>query len=150
LFSVRIDEIRALSAEGDTATGEALSHKLFSEAPGDRVMLDAIEQFYVKQSDEFLEQNNYLDARLKMEYLRDKFRHGLNTSLTRRVIGRLEDHARKNFEAARQAVEAKDRSKALTALEEAEQAWPTLPGLREFRVRTVGEYTVLRVGVRNL
>jgi ABC-type transport system substrate-binding protein len=150
LFSVRIDEIRALSAEGQIATGEVLSHKLFSEAPGDRVLLDAIEQFYVKQADEFLEQNNFLEARLKMEYLREKFRHGLSTQLTRRIIGRLENHARKHFELARQAVEAKDRSKALTALEEAEQAWPTLPGLREFRVRTVGEYTVLRVGVRSL
>src|SRR5436305_14708759 len=120
LFAVRIDELRALSAEGDTATGEALAHKLFSEAPGDRVLLEALEQFYVKQSDEFLAQNDYLDARLKMEYLRDRFRHPLNTPLTQRVIARLEDHARKNFEAARQAVEAKDRSKALTALEEAE------------------------------
>jgi ABC-type transport system substrate-binding protein len=150
LFAVRIDEVRALAAEKDYHTGEALSHRLFSESPGDRALLEAIEQFYVKQAEEFLQTNDYLGARLKIEYLRNRFRHQLTTPLTQRVIGRLEDFARRKFEAARQAVEAKDRSQALTALEEAEQAWPTLPGLREFRVRVVGEYVVLRVGVRNL
>jgi len=48
---------------------------------------------------------------------------------TRRVIERLEEQARKNFEVAKKAIDEKNRSQALSALEIAEQAWPTLPGL---------------------
>jgi len=37
LVSIRIDEVRALTAERDYATAEALAHKMFQATPGDRV-----------------------------------------------------------------------------------------------------------------
>jgi len=57
---------------------------------------------------------------------------------TRRVIERLEEQARKNFEVAKKAIDEKNRSQALSALEIAEQAWPTLPGLREIPGKNAG------------
>lgn len=150
LVSIRIDEVRALTAERDYATAEALAHKMFQATPGDRVVLEVIEQLYVKQCDELFAENNFLEARLMLESLQTKYRNTLTSMPTRRVIERLEEQARKNFEAAKKAIDDKNRSQALSALEIAEQAWPTLPGLREFRVKTLGEYSVLRVGVRQL
>lgn len=150
LFAVRIDEMRALTAERDYTTAEALAQKMFQATPGDRVLLDVIEQLYVNVCDNYFAENNFQQARLVLEGLRDRYRNQLTSNPTKRVIERLEEHARKNFDAARKAIEEKDRSTALTALEAAEQAWPTFPGLREFRVKLLGEYSVLRVGVRNL
>ena len=148
LFDVRVDEMRALTAERDYATAEALAQKMFQATPGDRVLLDVIEQLYVKVCDDQFAENNFLQARLVLEGLRDRYRNPLTSLPTRRVVERLEDHARKNFDAAKKAIDDKNRSQALSALETAEQAWPTLPGLREFRVKVLGEYSVLRVGVR--
>ncbi len=150
LFSVRIDELRALQAERDYVTAEALATRLFQETPGNRVLLETIEQVFLKQADEFLNQNQFLNGRLRLETLRDKYRNPLTSTLTKRMVERLEEHARKNADVAKQAVESNDRSKALAALEEAEQAWPTFPGLRELREKLLGEYGVLRIGVRTL
>lgn len=150
LFAIRIDEIRALVAERDYATADALGQKMFKATPGDRILLDAIEQIFIKLCDESFAENNYLQARLFIESLRDKYRNPLQSANTKRVVERLEDQARKKFEEARKANEDKNRTGALSALEAAEQAWPTLPGLREFRVSLLGEYAVLRIGVRNL
>lgn len=150
LTNTRIDELRALAAEKDYATGEALAQKMFLATPGDRAMLDVIEQLYVKQCEELFAENHFLEARLMLESLQTKYRNTLTSMPTRRVIERLEEQARKNFEIAKKATDEKNRSAALSALEIAEQAWPTLPGLREFRVKTLGEYSVLRIGVRQL
>ncbi|MBL8825177.1 MAG: ABC transporter substrate-binding protein [Planctomycetia bacterium] len=150
LFAIRIDELRALTAERDYVTAEALSQKMFQSAPGDRVLLDVIEQFYIKMCDDHFGENNTLQARLTLEKLRDRYRNPWTSMSTRRIIERLEEEARKNFEKSRAAVEEKNRSGALASLEAAEQAWPTLPGLREFRVKLLGEFSVLRVGVRTL
>ncbi len=150
LANTRIDELRALAAERDYATGEALAQKMFLTTPGDRAMLDVIEQLYVKQCEELFAENRFLEARLMLESLQAKYRNTLTSMPTRRVIERLEEQARKNFEIAKKATDEKNRSAALSALEIAEQAWPTLPGLREFRVKTLGEYSVLRIGVRQL
>lgn len=150
LFSIRIDEIRALIAERDYATADALGQKMFKATPGDRVLLETIEQIFIKMCDDNLNDNNYLQARLLLEALRDRYRNPLQSANTKRVVERLEDHSRKKFEEARKATEAKNTPGALSALEAAEQAWPTLPGLREFRVSLLGEYAVLRVGVRTL
>lgn len=150
LFGVRIDEMRALVAERDYLTAGALAQQMYKVSPGDKVLLDVIEQLHVKVCDDFFAENNFLQARLVLESLRDKYGNPLTSMPTRRVVERLEDQARKNFEAAKKAIDEKNRSQALSNLEVAEQAWPTLPGLREFRVKVLGEYSVLRVGVRTL
>jgi ABC-type transport system substrate-binding protein len=150
LQSIRIDELRALTADRDYATAEALAQKMFVATPGDRVMLDVIEGLYVKQCDDQFNENNVLQARLILEILRDRYRNPLTAGPPRRIIERLEDIARKKFEAAKKAIVENKRTDALSSLEDAEQAWPTFPGLREFRVKLLGEYAVLRVGVRTL
>jgi ABC-type transport system substrate-binding protein len=150
LFTVRIDELRALQVEHDYLTGDALAAVLFHDAPGNRVLLDAIEQYYVRQAEEFLNDNHNLEGRLKLEVLRDKFRNPLTSTLARRVVERLEDFARKHLDVAKEAADANDRSKALANLESAEAAWPTFPGLRELREKLLGEFAVLRIGVRTL
>jgi hypothetical protein len=60
LFSIRIDEIRALIAERDYATADALGQKMFKATPGDRVLLETIEQIFIKMCDDNLADNNYL------------------------------------------------------------------------------------------
>lgn len=150
LQSIRIDEIRSLTADRDFGTAEALSQKMFLATPGDRVLLEVIEQLYIKQCDDQFNENNVLQARLILESLRDKYRNPLTTPQPKRIIERLEDTARKKFDAAKKSIDENKRTEALSSLEEAEQAWPTLPGLREFRVKLLGEYAVLRVGVRTL
>lgn len=150
LFAIRIDELRALTAERDYATAEELAKKMFQASPGDKVLLEVIEELYVKQTDDQFGARNYLQARLILEALKEKYLNPLTSPSTKREVDRLQDVSRRLFEEVKAALEAKDRTKALSALEAAEQAWPTLPGLREFRVKQLGEYSVLKVGVRAL
>ncbi|MFT3883545.1 MAG: hypothetical protein QM703_28320 [Gemmatales bacterium] len=62
LATTRIDELRALAAEKDYATGEALANKMFLIIPGDRPLLEVIEQLYVKQCEELFAENRFLEV----------------------------------------------------------------------------------------
>jgi ABC-type transport system substrate-binding protein len=67
-----------------------------------------------------------------------------------RLGDELKEQARDLFKQGKEAEDKKDYSKAQDLLHQAEETWPQLPELRDFRQRVTGNYPILRVGVRKL
>jgi ABC-type transport system substrate-binding protein len=157
--SVRIAQVRALTDERSYRAAEEQARHLYNlkepnQTPfaADRNLLDAIEYLYVTQARALLRQGQYLQARQALEGMLQKFTNVKTTAKANveQVQKELQQQAQELVQASNALAEQKQFSRALQTLLRAEEAWPTLPGLRERRRELEGDYPTLRVGVRAL
>jgi peptide/nickel transport system substrate-binding protein len=149
LVQIQVGEIRALMADQDWPTAQALALRLFNERPGERELLAAIVSLHTGHATWYLDakQDNF-QARKVLEQLRNKYR--LELPMDTRVERRLIDFARAKFEEGKKLFEDGKKTEAQKLFEEAAQAWPTLAGLDVYIKTSIQDYPVLRVGVRHL
>jgi ABC-type oligopeptide transport system substrate-binding subunit len=91
--------------------------------------------------------DRFHDARRRLRTFEDQFP---GSKVLEPIRVSLREQAKSLFEQAKQLVKQKKKAQALLLLREAEQIWPELQGLREYRIEIDSSYQILRVGVREL
>lgn len=149
LIITQVQEVRALTADEDWGTAQALASRLYGERPGQPELMSAIQKLHENHATWLVDRrSDYFQARKILEQLKDKYKIELpyGAPAQERLVAYARD---KLAEAKKLAAEGK-QTEANKLLEEAAQAWPTLPGLETHIKQATQQFGVLRVGVRHL
>jgi ABC-type transport system substrate-binding protein len=149
IFKLQLNQVRALTAEGEYAAAEQLGAYLLKQHKGSREVLDTIEKLFTTQAELCIERGDYPAARERLEHLARNFSAEV-TSGVKRIQDLLQARARELVARSDQAAAAGNGNQALVLLEEAQRIWPKLDGLAEKRRLIARQHPTLRIGVRTL
>ena len=148
LLGVLLDELTRLTDDNNWDAAFALTKRMAETYKGeqDRERIAAPLTGLVKKTlvQPSLSETQKEQARLRFRQLEDLFPR---SQVIAPVTEALHDQAKSLFEEAQQD---KNPEHAARLLNEAEEAWPAMPGLRAKRLEMSKEHPTLRVGVRGL
>jgi ABC-type oligopeptide transport system substrate-binding subunit len=152
LFDVELLQLEDLLDANDWDNGYRKAKDLFDLYPSDdcqRRLAKALGDYVEKQSPQgglTPQKVREIQARLKqLEELNP------NGAAAQKLEGALKSDAQKCFDRAKDLYKKPDRkAEALEELKRARALWPQLPGLEDSYLQWLGEYPILRVGVRTL
>jgi peptide/nickel transport system substrate-binding protein len=153
LFDVQLDELNLFVDGNDWDNAFAMAKRLADAYPkpeDHKVIADLLAKVISKAA----EAGNYNDEQLlalraHLKQLQERFP---NATALGPIDDRLKAQADSLFQRAQNLVEKApgERNKALEMLRRAEEIYPRLPGLHDYRLRLDNALAVLRVGVRRL
>ena len=137
-------------AEQELGTRLRLGHPPGGNIPPRRRSSAEVAQLLAQQAQESLQAKppDYVTARLRLELLEAEFPNSLEA---RPIRERLRREAAELFRTAKELAENKKKpNEALAVLERAENIWPRLAGLHDYRLQLSNAYPTLLVGVKDL
>jgi ABC-type oligopeptide transport system substrate-binding subunit len=99
-------------------------------------------------NDEAYTRDRFQEVRRRMRQIEEQF--PANSKLVEPINASLRKQAELLFDKAKVLVDAKKPAEAADLLKQAEQTWPDLPGLRDYRLQVMKQYQILKVGMREL
>lgn len=150
LLGVLLGQVEELAASKSWDEAFKLSKRLLETYPGTdekaRIARSLAELLKKSLADTTASRGQLREAYTRLRDMQHEFPDN-------KTIAEVADGLRQRAaELARKAreVEKDDKKAALALLQQAEEIWPNLTGLRDLRVRVEGSYQVLKVGVRAL
>jgi ABC-type transport system substrate-binding protein len=153
LLQVRLDQLNLLVDANDWDGAFALALRLADAYPRPEDQKDIVE-LLAKVISRAAQAGNYNDQQLlemqkRLRQLQERFP---NLNATASINDKFKQQAEGLFARAKEIVEkdSSRRQEALDLLRRAEQVYPRLPGLHDYRLKLDNALAVLRVGVRDL
>jgi ABC-type oligopeptide transport system substrate-binding subunit len=148
LLDVQLQQLRGLTEARDWNQALALTRRLAETYPGvaEQARVAGLLPELLKGAlkDPTYSADKMKEARQRLRALADRFP---DSEVSKPITQSLQAQAQVLFDQAMR-VEGQDQAKAQDLLRQAEEAWPTLPGLHAYRLKLEKEHPVLRVGVR--
>jgi len=149
LADVQVRYLRDLIGTRQYEAARVYADRVYRESGASRAVQESLDYLYVSLARNALDSGNLRSAREYIEILQKTYTRELSAD-ARGIFKSLEDQARALLESARRLAAEKKYGSALRELFRAEDAYPILPGLREFRSSLQKQYPLLRIGIRQL
>jgi ABC-type oligopeptide transport system substrate-binding subunit len=151
LLDVSLEQLNGLTEAKDWNQAFALARGLYDTYgdPADKAKIAKPLAELLKRAVKDLSANDdkLREARQRLQQFQQQFGDRPEVA----VVGNsLKEQAQALFDQAKELARDKELTRAQELLKQAEETWPSLPGLREYRVELSRSYPILRVGVRQL